>query len=441
MRSFADYSIPNGDRETLDLDDEDLAVSEPVEIEESKSVLPETKGSRNLVVKVISNNQQQGKRIKVNPIPIPRAFDLDYYQDKINNAKFNNDRDGEIKAYAIKRYADIVYEFYKNITYVFNKKNNILDMPEYIKLSEKVPCDLNRLAEVLVEREKALISAFNGSDNVIKAFDKRKRLTELKIFASQAWIMYYNLKSLNDFIGYLRFIQNCNNKADFTNKSHIANLYGLHVQVGYYIDANIKNFFSVNNKGLLFIKNPATAWIYSDLNSIEQFNILLKEKDAYVYSDNHEKILSLANSIQDDTIEKRIVGFYNHYRDMKYVKHTLKHIYTNHKDEDVSNIFMFEDVNNPNLKFINRDVFKVGLRYYNACKSLVESLPVKSKIYRDICDMCAELEETLSDNLNKYKVCAEENKKIDEQILKERPEWANKFNTKQQKEDTFIKND
>lgn len=440
MKNFVDYSIPRGD---LELDDEDLATSEPTEIEESKSVLPKEEEGKNLVIKVVSNNQQQGKRIKIKTMPIPRAFDVDFYETRITNAQFNHDRDAEIKAFAIKRYADIVYEFYKNITYKFNVKNNILDMPEYIQLSEKVPCDINKLAEVVVEREKALISAFDGSANVINSFSRVKRLTELKNFACQAWIMYYNLTSLNDFIGHLRFVQNCNNKADLSNNSHIANLYGLHVQTGYYLDANIKNFFNSYNNGLLVRKNPATAEMYSDLNSIEEFNVLLKEKGGYNYSENHEKIVNLAKSIPDNTTEKRIVGFYNHYRDMKYVKHVLRNIYRNNKDdENVKDIFMFLDVGNPNEKFANRDVFNVGRKYYIACKSLVESLPIKSKIYTDVCDMCAEYEEILQLNYDKHFICEEENKKIDEQIFKEHPHLIqNNKENKSADENTFMQND
>ena len=419
---FVDYSIPNGDR---DLDDDDLAKSGPVEIDEGKDALPEVEECKNLVVKVIAQNQEKGQRIKVKTMPIPRAFDLEFYQTRIDNANFNHDRMEAVRAIAVKRYADIVYEFYKNVMYVFNKKNDIFDMPEYINLSEKVPCNIENLADVMKSREKDLIKVYGGSSNVIKSFEKLKHLTELKHFAAQAWMVYYNLKSLNDFIGYLRYIQNCNNKADLNNPSHIANLYGLHIQTGYYLDANIKNFFNTYNNGFLSRKNPETSGMYSDLNSMDQFNFLLKEKNAYIYAENNQKIYKLAKTVPEGTIERRVIGFYDHYRDMKYIKHKLRHIYKNSKDEEgVNDVFMFQDRNNIDQKYVHRDVFVVGIKYYSACKEMVEKLPVRSKIYRDVCDMCAELEEILLLNQEKHKICAAENKKLEKEVLERFPHIA-----------------
>lgn len=420
---FIDYSIPRGDRDFVD--DEDLATNGPAQIEESPSVLPETEECKNLVVKVISHNQEQGKRVNVKAMPIPRAFDLDYYQDRIEKANFNHDRVAAVRAVAVKRYADIVYEFYKNVMYIFNKKHDILDMPEYVNLSEKVPCNVENLAEVMKTREKDLIKVYGGTSNLINLFSQRKHLTELKHFAAQAWLMYYNLKSLNDFIGYLRYIQNCNNNADLNNNSHIANLYGLHIQTGYYLDANIKNFFNSYNNGLLSRKNPETSGMYSDLNSMDQFNFLLKEKNAYIFAENNKKINELAKKVPEKTIEKRIIGFYDHYRDMKYIKHKLRYIYKNNKDEEkVNDIFMFEDRNNTDQKYARRDVYVVGLKYYYACAEMVENLPVKSKIYKDVCDMCSELEEILLLNQEKHKICVEEDKKLEKEVLEKFPHVA-----------------
>lgn len=439
MRRFVDLSIPNGDRDLED--DDELINSEPVEIEESKSVLPPKEDAKNLVIKAVANNQQQGKRVKIDPVPIPRAFDSDYYQTKIDNANFNHDREATVKAVAIKKYADCAYEFYRQVMYVFYKKNDIITMPEYIKLCEKVPCDVESLANTMCSREQELIKVFNGADNVISTFSKTKHLTELKQFSAQAWMMYYNLKSLNDFISYLKYIQECNYKADFNNPSHIANLYGLHVQTGYYLDANIKNFFDVYRNGLFSKKCPKTAYMYKDLNSMEEFNQILKENDAYVYSEHHDKIVDLSKNVKENTIEKRIIGFYDHYRDMKYIKHKLKHVYNEYKNiKNVIEFSMFEDQYNPNEKYRNRDIYRVALIYYYACKEMVEKLPVKSKIYQDICEMCVELEELLVLNQETYKLWKEEMKKNTECFEKNYPELAKKF--KNEKEEIItIRND
>ena len=247
-------------------------------------------------------------------------------------------------------------------------------------------------------------------------------------------------KSLNDFIGYLIYIQNCNEKADKTNISHIANLYGLHIQTGYYLDANIKDFFNPYKKGLMYKKCPNTCFMYSDLNSMEQFNDLLKEKNAYVYSEHHEEIMSLKTRIPEDSMEKRIIGFYNHYRDMKYVKPRLRRIYNETKsEEDVSDIFMFDDRFNPNENYKSRNLYIVGYKYYKSCKEMVEKLPIKSKIYRDICEMCVELEEILLLNQDKYLICKEENKKLEQEVNEKFPHLADRFKEekKQQKNDAI----
>ena len=43
--------------------------------------------------------------------------------------------------------------------------------------------------------------------------------------------------------------------------------------------AAIKNFFNPKNNGLMSKKCPNTCYIYKDLNSMDQFNYLLKEKN------------------------------------------------------------------------------------------------------------------------------------------------------------------
>jgi len=430
MKSFADFSIPNGDR---DLDDEELIDDVPVEIEESPSVLPPQE-TKNLVVKKIANNQGDGKRIKIETMPIPRAFDLQYYQDKIDKANFNSDRIGAIRAIAIKRYADIAYEFYRQVMYVFNKKNNIVAMPEYVKMCEKIPGNVEALAQAMIQREQDLIKAFGGSDKLKSTFKERKHLTELKQFSAQAWIMYVNLTSLKDFIGELVKNENTYNKADKTNHSHVANLYGLHVQAGYYIDANIKNFFSVGEKGLMSIKCPDTCYFYNDLNSMDEFNSILKEKNAYIYNDKHDEIVGLAknvlNSSEEKTLNKRIIGYYNHYRDMKYIKHQMRRVDSDVKyigSENPYPLNLFEDYYNTEEKYKQRDVYFVAYKYYLSCKNLVEKLPVKSKIYRDVCDMCVELEELLYLNEDAYIKYQDENKKTLEKVLESRPHLKEQF--------------
>jgi len=430
MKSFADFSIPNGDRE---LDDEELIDDVPVAIDESPSVLPPQE-AKNLVIKKIATNQEKGKRIKIETMPIPRAFDLEYYQDKIDKANFNGDRIAAIRAVAIKKYADISYEFYRQVMFMFNKKNNILSMPEYVQICEKVPGNVESLAQTMLEREKDLIKAFNGSDKLKSTFKERKHLTELKQFSAHAWMMYFNLKNLKDFIGELVKNQNTYNKADKTNPSHIANLYGLHVQAGYYIDANIKDFFNPNKKGLMSRKCPNTCYMYDDFNSLEEFNAILKEKNAYIYNEKHDQIVSSArnvlNSSDDRTVNKRIIGFYNHYRDMKYIKHELRKVLDfakNNKLNDLDTLRLFTDKYNKNDKYQDRDIYFVGYKYYSACKGLVEILPIKSKIYKDVCDMCVEMEELLTLNEDWYVKYQQANLKEEEIVIKEHPYLKTQF--------------
>ena len=442
MRNFAQLSIENIDRE---LNDEELIDDVPVQIEVSQSILYPAEETKNLVVKRIAKNQGKGKRIKVDAMPIPRAFDLNYYQDKIDKSNFNSDRIGAIRAFVIKRYADISYEFYRQVMHVFYKKNSIFAMPEYIQMCERIPGDIETLAKTMMERERGLIRAFNGTDKLKSAFKVRKHLTELKLYSAKAWMMYFNLKNLKDFIGELVNNQNTYNKANKENPSHIANLYGLHVQAGYYIDANIKNFFNVDKNGLMSKMCPSTCSMYDDLNSMEEFNAILKENNAYIYNEKHEEIVCAAknilNSTEERTTNKRIIGFYNHYRDMKYVKHQLRRIYNSTKNETVNNVnilVMFNDMNNVDKKYQYRDIYKVACMYYSACKDLVEELPIKSKIYKDVCDICVELEELLAINEDNYIIYQNAHEKAKEKALIKFPHLKKQFEEEDKQKKTRV---
>ena len=128
-----------------------------------------------------------------------------------------------------------------------------------------------------------------------------------------------------------------------------------------------------------------------------------------------------------DTIEKRIIGFYNHYKDMKYIKHKLRYIHSKEKEFDINiNPYIYADANNTNEKLKSRNLFMVGLKYYKACKEMVETLPIKSRIYRDVCDMCVELEEILVKNQDLYILSEEKIKEVDKKFEQEFPHLAKK---------------
>jgi len=426
-KGFVDYSIPNGDRDIIDLDDEEFADNEPIEIVENPSVLPKTPECDNLVIKKISNNQLEGKRVAIDTIKIPRAFDLDYYQNKIDIANQNHDRSGAVRAVAIKNFADIVYQFYSQVMFVFYKKHN-MEMPDYISLREKVPCDIDSLAQAVVEKEKYLFQMYDSNfDKLNSHFSSRKHLTELKQFSAQAWMMYYNLKTLNDFVGFLKYAQKNYDSADLNNPSHIANLYGLHTQAEYYLEVNIQNFFSIYKGGLLPRKQPSSKYFYQDMDGITEFDEILKETNAYQFKDHVEEFKTLKDKIPQDTIEKRVIGFYNHYKDMKYIKHCLRYIISKEKMFDINvDPYIYADSNNSNEKLKSRNLFKVGLKYYKTCKEMVQNLPIKSRIYRDVCDMCVELEEILIKNQDLYILTEEKIKEADKKFEQEFPHLAKK---------------
>ena len=97
---------------------------------------------------------------------------------------------------------------------------------------------------------------------------------------------------------------------------------------------------------------------------------------------------------------------------------------------------MFEDEFNNCEKYRNRDIYIVGYKYYTACKTLVETLPIKSKIYKDVCDMCVEFEELLVLNEDSYLRYKKEIKSIEDKVLQDRPYLKEQFEEaeKQRKE-------
>lgn len=411
--TFIDRSIPNGDRDLED--DEELLEEVPVVNEETKTTLPKPPKYKSLVVKTVAKNKQKGMIISLVGIEIPRAFDFDYYQNKAEEAKFKGDTDLAIKLMAFKKYAEVVYEFYRQVLYYFNKKHNIIEMPEYIKNSGKVPCDLKQLANLMSSREQNLLKAYNDKDNkLIQSISRSKHMQELRDFAAQAWLMYFSITELNDFVGYLKYIQDCYNYADLDNPSHIANIYGLHTQAKYYEDAHIENFFLSSNRGLFARKRPVSARIYQDIDSKKNFGLLLRDAKAYNIAE-HKDVPELKNKIEQDTVEKRIIGFYDHYKDIKYVKHKLLKIKKMSEQEREVNLFLFEDEFAEGNKR-NRDLFKVGAKYYLACKSLLTQISVKSKIYSDIVDLYEELGEVLSDLEDCHNQREQEMKKYDERV-------------------------
>lgn len=410
-------SLPRGDRDDLDddleLDDEELLENAPV-IRETKTETPKTPKHRNLVVKQIAKNKQKGMIINVVGIEVPRAFDFDYYQEKISELNAKKEKSSAYRMHCFKKYAEVVYEFYRQVMYYFNTKHNIIDMPEYIKNSEKAQCNLTDLADMLYAREQNLLRAYDGNDSkLLSTIAKSKHMSEVKEFAAQAWLMYTSLTQLNDFVGYLKYIQECYNSADLDNQSHIANIYGLNIQANYYVDANINNFFSISRNGLFMKKRPLSARLYQDIDANKSFDLLVSGVGGYVVAD-HQDVPKLKEKVDEDSIEYRIIGFYDHYRDMKYVKHKLRVIAKRPIEEAKNDIFIFYDNYHVEEEKKNRDMYIVAMRYYKACKSLITQIPVRSKIYKDVVEMFEDLERVLVDCEDLYKHFMEENKKYEE---------------------------
>jgi len=424
MGGFTDYSIPNGDR-----DEEVVSPKRKNEITESPSVSPENE-AKNLVVRVIaSNSQVKGKTVKVKPIPIPRAFDEEYYQRRITKANENSDNRSALCAIAIKRYMNAVYDFHRQVMFAFNKKHNIYAMPEYIQLCEDNPEDIKSLMEIVISREEDLVKKFGNTDNVIKAFKESKHMAELKRYAAQAWLMYCNLNNSKktDFLGDLIELQQFKETADLNNNMDVANLFGLHVHTAGKIDASIKHFFNPYRKGNLSKINPKACYIYEDVDGLEEFTYLVDEKNAYNHSKNSAQIYELKDKIPDGSIEKQIVDFYSNYRDVKYVIFRLDQIQEQCKTRIPDRLFFYHDSLNSDESLRHRDLFEKAVEYYEQNKTLVKNLPIKCRVYTDICRHCMALEEMKDLNKNYHKICEERIAKEEELFRKEYPHIAEQF--------------
>ena len=125
---FIDRSLPTGDRDDDEiLDDPLLFENSPIVEDEKKEVKPEPPKHKNLIVKKVVKNYQKGIVVDMVGIPIPRAFDFDYYSNKIDEYKSKGANSQAFKMSAFKKYAGMVYEFYRQVIYLFNKKHDVIN--------------------------------------------------------------------------------------------------------------------------------------------------------------------------------------------------------------------------------------------------------------------------------------------------------------------------
>ena len=144
MSYYIDRSLPNGDRDDL-IEDVDVTEAEP------KEKKPKVESAVPLVKKTAERKTVEKQLPK---IVIPKVFEEDWYNLKIETSKSEKNYYNAKKFSLLKNYADIVYDFYTQLTYQFNVQNGIIDMPEYVKNAGRTKCDLEKLAQFWRQEKK-----------------------------------------------------------------------------------------------------------------------------------------------------------------------------------------------------------------------------------------------------------------------------------------------
>lgn len=394
MSYYIDKSLPNGDRD--DYDDE-RDVTEPEISEEVKKKLQQEKLKKTEpLVKKTGERKKSSVEQKVKKIVLPKAFDDDWYNNKIEKAKGEQNYYNAKKFSLLKSYENIVYHFYTQLMFKFNVENNIIDMPEYIKNAGNTECDLEQLATILNSREDALLQFFKRDVKKLNSELNSVHYEQLKKFAVKSWLMYYSMQKFGNLTSHLKFMNTYveNNTADITNKPMLANCYRLHKKAEYRMK-NVKNFFNYYKKGIFSKEHPTICPMYQDVNSEEYYNELLNEVGGYVVSENQEKMQYVKSKIYSG-VEKLIVELYDNYEDAKYVRFKLNSIYQDVKNGD-NYAFIYEDLFYAS-KYKTTDLYERAKQYVSICERILVRLDIKSRLFEEVNSLYEELQEVIELN-------------------------------------------
>jgi len=405
MSYYIDKSLPNGDRDDL-IEDENDDVTEKKLKEEPKKDVP--------LVKKTEQRKKRASVVNQYKIAIPKTFDDDWYNSKVETAKAEKNYYNAKKFSLLKSYASIVYDFYTQTMYQFNESNNILDMPEYIKNAGQTKCDLHQLATILSSREEALLNFFNRDAKKMNAELKSVHYEKLKNYAAKSWMLYYSGIRFGNLTSHLKFMEGYVNSADFSQNWKVANCYRLHKKAEYRM-GSINNFFNYDKGGLFTKEHPMTFQMYRDIDSKACYTELLRDVGAYIPHEREDQMNTLKNGVKDG-VEKMIIDLYDNYDDIKYLKYKLNYVYEEIKSGS-KDIFIYEDALTRNRDYKITDVYERAKRYVSLCEKILLRVDIKSRMFEEVNSIYEELSEVIELNQEyHYELVEVEFKEIEDRL-------------------------
>lgn len=318
-------------------------------------------------------------------ISLPKEFDSSYYLEKQKKAKFDADIWDWIR---YRKYAQAVYEMYKNITYNFYKKYaediEDLDFPAFINKDSNV--NLDELAKRLDNAETELSSQFYRNNRTVQAkINRHKTLENLQDYAVKTWIMYHILNHSMDIPlkNSIRF-KKVYESLDESDAINLIRIYrGCKI-----LQRNYRIYVRSN-----FMEKQG-HYLYKDVDIKEKYDSLVASLNGItskecedILQDIRPKIADIKENNQD---LKNLIMFYHKYDDIQRTVWEIKRI--GQEWEQNKGWYVFFDSSYDDGK----DVYIRGENYKRFCEQVAKECKSLDEIFQaDIKKIITELDEAL----------------------------------------------
>lgn len=309
---FSDYMLPTGDRDDYDAYGDN-----------------EYKFIANIKPKQSENKTQPQVKEKVqykrDNNKTPKAFSTSYY---IANAQKSEQNSFNEKLWScLLEYSQAVFELYKAVVKEFNNKlTKPIELPEYIADEEYLGLEIR--ADELYSAEQKLVELFKRYDVLPnKKISAHNTLQNLRKYAAQTWMLYDNLKSDNYFKNMVEQGEKYN-ELDLTQEHNVVRAFRGHKKVENFINDKIVSYFSQTGKSPAKRNRAQSLSLYTNINPQELLQDFVKSFNGYPHIEKAKEILPLVDKLQSKEALK-VVNFYKHYSDLKFVYKKLRYKYNN----------------------------------------------------------------------------------------------------------------
>lgn len=261
---------------------------------------------------------------------LPKCFNDDYYEDKINRCDHGSDN--WYRWSSLRRYMLKVKTFYIALMVKLNTSiDKPVNLPGYIKLEEN-PKPIDMKAKDLQEQEEKLMKCFDDSNSKFeKKLEKHSTLQELREYGAKCWLLYQNLTRDNYYHAIIDF-KSRNEDKDLTVERNIALLFVGHTKTKSFVKTKVKDYFSTNRLVNPFKeKQPKSIGVYANLPTEPLFASIMETFNGYNYLENEEWFKNIIPQLTDEKAIQ-VVEFYKNYSHIKVVYKKLLYIAKNYND-------------------------------------------------------------------------------------------------------------